>query len=142
VGPASMQTRIALCGVCLLMALAACSGGNSGEAADGATASPTPTFDVEGRKPVAWKLVGPKPAPSDTEIEVVAAWIECTSGSEPEDPLPAVAYDETTISVTIWAALPSGNAFDCQGNPSVTVTVDLTEAVGDRTIVQGPETPY
>ena len=140
--PASMQTRIVLSGVGLLLALAACSGGNSGEAADSANASPTPTFDVEGRKPAAWKLVGRKPAASDTEFDVAAAWIECTSGSEPEDPLPAVAYDETTISVTIWAVPPSGNAFDCQGNPSVTITVDLTEAVGDRTIVQGPETPY
>jgi hypothetical protein len=127
-----MRARVAVAAVILLFAVTSCSD----------TSSPAPTFDVDGRKPVAWKLVGPQPASSDTKIKVEAAWIECTSGSEPDDPKPAIAYGENTISITIWAIPPAGDAFDCQGNPSIPVTISLNEPVGDRDIVQGHEKPY
>lgn len=136
-----VKTSIVLSAAIVLLALTACTG-NSQQAVDPPVASSAPTVDVEGRKPVAWKLAGPKPAPDETRIEVQAAWIACTSGSRPEDPQPAVTYAETTISVTIWAIPPSGNAFTCQGNPSSTVIVKLDEPVGDRRIIQGPEAPY
>jgi hypothetical protein len=128
-----VRSPVVLGAVSVFVALTACAGDN---------ASPKPSFVVEGRKPVAWKLVGPQPAAADTKITVEAAWRDCTGGSEPEDPQPAVAYFEDTISVTIWAIPPAGKNFTCQGNPSIPVTIDLSEPVGHRTIVQGPEKPY
>lgn len=63
-------------------------------------------------------------------------------GAQAEDALPVVEYGEDTVTLTVWAIPPAGDAFECPGNPPVTVTVTLAEPLGDREVVPGPEDPY
>lgn len=124
----------------LVLALAACTGG--AETASTPTPSATSTVNVTGREPVAWKLTDGQPAPSATAVEVEAAWRACTGGVQPDDPQPVITYGADNITVTIWAIPPKGRNHTCPGNPSVRLTVSLTEPVGDRLVVQGSEVPY
>lgn len=137
-----MRTQyIALVAVTLWLSLGACTDGSSGQTADGPGTSPTAQVDTEGRKVAEWQFAGEEPGPDVREFDVQVAWIDCTGGAKPVDPQPVVEYEEDIVTLTVWAIPPKGNAFTCPGNPPVTVTVRLTESLGDREVVPGPEEP-
>jgi hypothetical protein len=135
--------RLTLVAVALLLTLGACTDAPSDPPPAGdAGVTPTAEVDTEGRKVAQWQFAGQEPGPDDREFDVQVAWIACASGAKAEDPQPVVEYGEDTVTLTVWAIPPEGNAFECPGNPPVTVTVTLTEPLGDREVVPGPEEPY
>ena len=125
----------------VLLTLCACTAAPSGDSDSGDDASPM-AVDTEGRKVAQWQFAGKEPGPDDREFEVQVAWIACTGSAKPDDPQPVIEYGEETIALTVWAIPPKGKFFTCPGNPPVTMTVTLTESVGDREVVPGPEEPY
>jgi hypothetical protein len=135
--------RLPLVGVALLLTLGACTEAQTGPtpAGDVGTTS-TAEVDTEGRKVAQWEFAGQEPGPDDRQFDVQVAWIACAGGAQAEDPQPVVEYVEGTVTLTVWAIPPKGKIFTCQSNPTVTVTVTLTEPLGDRQVVPGSENPW
>jgi hypothetical protein len=61
----------------------------------------------------------------------------CASGTAVDAPKPEVTYSATQVTLTIWGTPPGGNSFSCQANPTIELTVPLTEPLGNRKVVQG-----
>ncbi len=139
-----MRTQhIAWVAVTLLLSVGACADGLSSQTAeDEPGTTTTAEVDTDGRKVAHWQFAGKEPRPEDREFDVQVAWIACTGGAKAQDPQPVVEYGEDIAILTVWAIPPEGNAHTCQGNPPVTVTVTMTEPLGDREVVPGPEKPY
>lgn len=110
------------------------------------TASPsqpsTPSPDVPetgGRAIARWTYQeGFQPTATSRELRVHAAWVGCASGAAPVDPKPVVKYSSKRVSLTVWAIPPEGDAWTCQGNADVQLTIPLSEPVGSRPVVPGP----
>ena len=104
-----------------------------------------PADDVESRlAPGTW-WVDPKAAPLSpdaTTIDVLVRESACASGQSGLDRLdpPWVAYDDTTITVRFDIRRLPG-AQDCQGNAPFPFTLELGEAVGGRTLLDGSTRP-
>ena len=75
---------------------------------------------------------------SDTEVHVLATELGCASGREMGDALrgPQVLETETQV-IIVFAVEPVVGGADCPGNPSTPVTVELSEPLGDRELVDG-----
>ena len=89
-----------------------------------------------GLEPAEWWL--PKaPDPDDTVLKAEAMQIACASGAKrkPEEFAAEVTENEEEIQVAMFVEPLEGNAFECPGNPSTPVTIELGEPVGDRRIV-------
>jgi hypothetical protein len=66
----------------------------------------------------------------------------CASGQSPNGRIAStqVRFTTSTVTVTILVTrLPEPQ--DCQANPEFPVTVTLSEAVGDRQVLDGSEDP-
>jgi hypothetical protein len=137
------QKMASLLVVTLLLAVGACTDAPSDSGPEGgAGTTSTAEVDTEGRKVAQWQFAGEKPGPDAREFDVQVTWITCTGGARAEDPQPVVEYGEDAVTLTVWAIPPEGNAFTCPGNSPVTVTVTLSEPLGDREVVPGLEEPY
>ena len=66
----------------------------------------------------------------------------CAGGQAPNDRVlaPVVVYRPDAIVVTIAVASIPG-ASDCQSNASVPLTIELTEPLRDRTLLDGGTVP-
>ena len=64
------------------------------------------------------------------------------SGQEIGDRLvgPEVILGPDTVRIAFAAVPPTGDAFNCQGNPETPFTIDLGEPLSDRTVEQGLNT--
>ena len=102
------------------------------------------TLLPEGFGRVEWELESEAPAPNaaSTTLNLSATEQDCVSGQAMGERLqPAwVTETETTVFITLAAIPPEGDAFDCPGNPSQSVTVELASPLGDREVVDGQQT--
>jgi hypothetical protein len=92
---------------------------------------------------VEWELdpSGPQPGPASTELVLLATERACASGQAMGErllpPQVVVTSDEVRI---VLSAEPRGGGQNCPGNPSQAVTVVLSEALGERAVVDGRST--
>ena len=83
-----------------------------------------------------YRLAGPR------SLEVDVSEVQCTSGRDPKEYLHSPAVVETGDSVTLsWTSTSAEGAHSCQGNPSVTRTVELDEALGSKMVLDGSVYP-
>jgi hypothetical protein len=92
----------------------------------------------------AWWLDPTAEAPTADSRSIAAMALEeaCASGKSGADRVdpPVVSVSDTGVTVTLWIRRVPG-AQDCQGNEPFPYTIVLPEAVGDRTLFDGSETP-
>jgi hypothetical protein len=81
----------------------------------------------------------PEPGPDTTEIHVLVTERSCTGAAEIGDRLVGPEIRQTAHEVVVaFAVIPlEGGAFTCPGNPSLPVTVELDEPLGDRVLADG-----
>lgn len=92
------------------------------------------------RSPAPWELAE-EPAPSDTELVVIAHETACSSGREltQRNTRSHVDYTEEAISIVVTAdPIRGGN---CVDNPPSRLKVELDEPVGDRELVDAAVYP-
>ncbi len=100
-----------------------------------------PVFD--GIEPARWELAPGQQLTRDVRtFEVLVTEQACASGQSPEGRImPAAAiYLETSI-IVIFGVRPLPGAQTCQGNPSLMVTLELDEPLGDRALLDGSALP-
>lgn len=74
-------------------------------------------------------------AAQSTSVELDVVRLECSGGETGTVLEPDVVYEASRIVIrTDVEPLPEGN-YDCRGNDSVPVTVELSEPVGERELV-------
>ncbi|KRC88917.1 hypothetical protein ASE25_13990 [Terrabacter sp. Root85] len=73
-----------------------------------------------------------------THIELSVTRLDCASGKTGTVLEPEVRFEAARVIITASVApLPQGVGYNCQGNDSVSVSVDLDEPVGQRSLVDG-----
>ena len=82
------------------------------------------------------------PGPDDTIVPTKVLEEACASGASGLDRLdpPTVDLTDTTIVVTLAIKRRPG-AQDCQGNAPFSFDLELPEALGNRTLLDGSENP-
>ncbi len=139
-----MRTTHALLVGGFLLGLVACgqaSTPNPDSAATALTLKTPSTVSTSGLSAMQWDYQqGFQPTASSRELRVAVSWVGCASGAAPVNPKAVVSVSRENVSLSVWATPPAGNAFDCQGNQRVNLTVPLTEPLGSRTVVQGAAT--
>lgn len=102
------------------------------------------TVVPDGFHRVEWILDPDAAAPTaeSMNVQLLATERECASGQPMGDRLQAPFVIETAeaVLISMVAEPPSGDAFDCQGNPSQMVVVDLPSPLGDRELLEGSTT--
>lgn len=80
-----------------------------------------------------------QPAPSATTVKVAVYESSCSSGKSPAGRLypPVIEFGETTVKITYFVKPPKGMMQTCPGAPPAYKTLNLTEAIGDRELVDG-----
>jgi hypothetical protein len=95
--------------------------------------------------PGTWWLdpAAPPPTATATKVRALIESPMCASGRSPEGRIEPPTFDLTDAAVTISFEIrwPSGAGQDCQGIPPFPITIDLPEPLGDRTLLDGSETP-
>lgn len=83
---------------------------------------------------VEWDVVAS--SPDSATVELVASERECVSGQEMGERLrdPVVTLTAEFAYILLAADRPPGDFQNCQGNPTVNVTVDLGAPLGEREI--------
>lgn len=84
-----------------------------------------------------WMLSNPDDVNAQsTSLELGVVRLECAGGETGIVLDPQVFYEEGRILIrTDVAPLPPAEGYDCQGNDTVPLTVQLTEPVGERELV-------
>ena len=108
-----------------------------------------PTVERRGLSLVQWAVDPASPAsePGMTRIAVLVTERVCTSGTPIGDRLlkPEIVYGTDTITVTYWArSLSSGgknHVFSCPGIASQSATLELSQPVGTRRLLDGSTVP-
>ncbi len=78
------------------------------------------------------------PDPADAAINLLVTEQGCASGREMGDALKGPQIVETDTAVLVaFAVIPIAGMADCPGNPSASVTVELSEPLGQRTLYDG-----
>lgn len=82
------------------------------------------------------------PTPQSTTIAVQLMERACAGGQPPTERVlaPVVDYRPDAIVVTIAVAMIPGDS-DCEGNPSVPFTIQLTQPLRDRKLLDGGTVP-
>jgi hypothetical protein len=80
--------------------------------------------------------------PDSDSIPTLVHERACASGQDAEGRImpPTIVYGQTAVTITIVVQLREG-AQDCQGNPLTPYTIELTEPLGDRTLLDGGQLP-
>ncbi len=100
---------------------------------------------VEGRAgPGSWWVdpAAPPLAAESTEIQALVFDAACSSGQSPEGRIlePDIFASDAAFLITVWVRrLPGGQ--DCQGSPPAPFEIVLPEPLGDRSLLDGSETP-
>jgi hypothetical protein len=84
----------------------------------------------------------PPPGPDATTLNGLIRERACANGKPPTGRVrpPVVVYGEGTVTVTVTVAETPGGA-DCPGNPSAPITIELSQSLGDRAILDGSVFP-
>ncbi len=82
------------------------------------------------------------PGPDTTTLHGMIVERACANGKPPTGRVrpPIVAYDEHAVTITVTVSQIPGGA-DCPGNPSVPITIELSQPLGQRTILDGSVFP-
>jgi hypothetical protein len=97
-----------------------------------------PTRQDGGSRAASWGLIA-RPSRNAASLEALVELERC--GDTSADVTPQVALSPTSIAVTMWTpATNAGGVQGCVGDPRI-VTVQLGDAVGNRTIVDGGVVP-
>lgn len=100
-----------------------------------------PEIVIDGLSVATWVLDPVLPAPdgATTQVRAVVTERACTGARPMGGRLqpPRISYTETAV-IVVFAAVPlEGDGFDCPGNPSTRVEVELAEPLGDRRLLDG-----
>ena len=80
--------------------------------------------------------------PGDTSVDLLVHERECASGHSAEGRIELVELNETTEQVQLRVGVrPRAGDQTCQGNPPTPFTIDLSEPLGDREIVDASVVP-
>lgn len=93
----------------------------------------------DGLRPAEWQLPDGTPGPDATSITILVRDPGCASGRSPADRLadPVVEYhDDAVLIAPRLEPLPAG-AYECQSSPPAEQTVELSEPLGDRQLLDG-----
>lgn len=100
-----------------------------------------PTIVLDRLSVATWTLDPELPPPDAGTTTFTALVTEraCTGGQPMLGRLlpPSITYGADTVSLVFAATPLAGDMFECPGNPSTRVTVELREALGDRRLVDG-----
>ena len=120
--------------------LSACTGSPSVEPSPSESPAPEPTpvpSQVEGST-ATWELLGASDVNVDSiSLEVGVKRLECASGVTGELLDPVIVYESAHVIITIDAAPNALGSATCQGNDVVPVTVELSEPLGERKLIDG-----
>jgi hypothetical protein len=80
--------------------------------------------------------------PEVTTIPILVNEMECASGQSAEGRVlePAVDYRDDAVVVTV-RVIPLGGAQTCPGNPNTPASLELTEPLGERVLLDGGAIP-
>lgn len=82
------------------------------------------------------------PRPEDTSIDLLVTERGCANGREMGDALLDPEVVETDDAVLVaFAVIPVFGGAGCPGNPSTSVTIELTRPLGDRVLLDGLHVP-
>ncbi len=82
------------------------------------------------------------PGPDDTVIDLLVTEVDCASGREMGDALVGPQIVETEDAVLVaFAVIPVVGGANCQSNPSTSVSIELSEPLGDRLLLDGIRVP-
>jgi hypothetical protein len=100
-----------------------------------------PTIALDGLSLATWTLdlALPKPNSEATSFTALVNERACTGGKPIAGRLvpPSITYGPEAITVVFAARPLAGDGFDCPGNPSMRVVVELQEPLGDRRLLDG-----
>jgi hypothetical protein len=107
------------------------------------SAEASPSAAGEGQPATFW--IDPTALPLDptaTSFKAILREKACASGQTPNGRIAGtdVSFTASAVTVTILVT-PLPDPQDCQGNPEFPVTVTLSQAVGDRQVLDGSEDP-
>lgn len=98
--------------------------------------SPPPTTTEVG--PAWWELAPTeRPTDASTELDLLVFERECANGESPEGRVGEPEIEYGALSVTITFQIRSAGGGDCPAAPGAPVTVQLSEPLGDRRLVDG-----
>jgi hypothetical protein len=104
-----------------------------------------PIVALDGLRGGDWVLAqGQRVDEATTSFFVDVTEIECASGQEAGDRLrpPMIAYDPYRVVILFTLLPPPGQVFECPGNPSTRVEVELREPLGNRELIDGSRAPW
>ncbi|WP_460795062.1 hypothetical protein [Microbacterium sp. GXF0217] len=79
-----------------------------------------------------------EPAADSTSVALLVTERECNSGQDAEGRIDLLSLEETTDAVIIRVGVRAQQgAFNCQSNPPTSFTVELSEPLGDRELLDG-----
>ena len=82
------------------------------------------------------------PAPAHTSIAVLVTEIDCSGGREMGDALVGPQVIETDDAVLVaFAVIPVSGGATCPGNPTTRITIQLSEPLGNRALLDGVQVP-
>jgi hypothetical protein len=100
-----------------------------------------PVIVLDGLSLATWTFDPARPVPVGIATSFTALVTEraCTGATPIAGRLqpPSITYGAETVAVVFGARPLVGDAFDCPGNPSTRVVVELREPLGDRRLVDG-----
>lgn len=106
------------------------------------TPSPEPAPPQAEGDTATWELLDPNDVSVESTIlEVGAVRLECASGVTGELLDPVIVYESDQVVITIDAAPNGPGGANCQGNDVVPVTVELSEPLGERKLIDGACVP-
>ena len=99
----------------------------------------------EGLGEATWSLDPsfPAPQPGHTELHLLVTEMNCTGATPIGDRLvgPEVRESADAVAIAVAVVPLEGTFFNCPGNPSLAVTVELAEPLGDRTLTDAAGNP-
>lgn len=78
-----------------------------------------------------------------TRVSLLVQESDCTGGADPTERIEVVSVrmTESTVEVLLGVRPLPGGDYTCIGNPPVPFTVELDEAIGDRTVIDAATYP-
>ena len=82
------------------------------------------------------------PQPDDISVDLLVKEIDCANGRQMGDALQGPQVVETDDEVLVaFAVIPVAGGANCQGNPSTRITIELSQPLGDRALLNGAYVP-
>lgn len=84
------------------------------------------------------------PEPSSRSIDVLVTERECASGRSSVGRVvgPAIRYEADRVLVALGVIPQAGDFADCQGNPATPMSIELSEPLGNRILVDAGHLPF